>query len=129
MTRLKSCLCRAYENAKLPCHSATVEIAGNHEVLTETCAGGQGGDCAESFDQFGADRIRDAFRVMLQMSVVMMFGGGVPIVKVTKEAAGHVPGAMHSFHAFSACMLQGVHVPVFGPASTQLLRSTLDTTL
>jgi len=45
----------------------------------------QGGDCAESFEQFGADRIRDAFRVMLQMSVVIMFGGGVPIVKVSRS--------------------------------------------
>ena len=46
----------------------------------------QGGDCAESFDQFAADRIRDAFRVLLQMSVVMMFGGGVPVVKIGRMA-------------------------------------------
>ncbi|KAK9811678.1 hypothetical protein WJX72_008213 [[Myrmecia] bisecta] len=46
----------------------------------------QGGDCAESFTQFSADRIRDAFRVLLQMSVVMMFGGGVPVVKIGRMA-------------------------------------------
>ena len=46
----------------------------------------QGGDCAESFDQFAADRIRDSFRVLLQMSVVMMFGGGVPVVKIGRMA-------------------------------------------
>lgn len=46
----------------------------------------QGGDCAESFEQFSADRIRDAFRVLLQMSVVMMFGGGVPVVKIGRVA-------------------------------------------
>ena len=41
---------------------------------------------AESFAQFSANRIRDAFRVLLQMSVVMMFGGGVPVVKVGRMA-------------------------------------------
>ena len=46
----------------------------------------QGGDCAESFEQFAADRIRDSFRVLLQMSVVMMFGGGVPVVKIGRMA-------------------------------------------
>ncbi len=45
-----------------------------------------GGDCAESFSQFSANRIRDAFRVMLQMALVAMFGGGVPVVKVGRMA-------------------------------------------
>ncbi len=45
-----------------------------------------GGDCAESFSQFSANRIRDAFRVILQMAVVLMFGGGVPVVKVGRMA-------------------------------------------
>ena len=48
-----------------------------------SCAGG---DCAESFSQFSANRIRDSFRVILQMAVVMMFGGGVPVVKVGRLA-------------------------------------------
>ncbi|MEL6197133.1 MAG: 3-deoxy-7-phosphoheptulonate synthase, partial [Pseudomonadota bacterium] len=42
----------------------------------------QGGDCAEAFDQFAADNIRDTFRVMLQMSVVLTFAARVPVVKV-----------------------------------------------
>ncbi|KAI3435857.1 hypothetical protein D9Q98_001915 [Chlorella vulgaris] len=46
----------------------------------------QGGDCAEAFSQFNANRIRDLFRLILQMSVVMMFGGGVPIVKLGRLA-------------------------------------------
>jgi 3-deoxy-7-phosphoheptulonate synthase len=46
----------------------------------------QGGDCAEAFTQFSANRIRDTYRVLLQMSVVMMFGGGVPIVKLGRMA-------------------------------------------
>lgn len=42
----------------------------------------QGGDCAESFKEFNANNIRDTFRVLLQMSVVLMFGGQMPIIKV-----------------------------------------------
>lgn len=42
----------------------------------------QGGDCAESFKEFNATNIRDTFRVILQMGVVMMFGGQVPVIKV-----------------------------------------------
>lgn len=46
----------------------------------------QGGDCAESFGQFNADYIRDTFRVMLQMAVVMTFAARVPVVKVGRMA-------------------------------------------
>lgn len=46
----------------------------------------QGGDCAESFSEFGANKIRDTFRVLLQMSVVMTFGGAMPIVKMGRMA-------------------------------------------
>ena len=42
----------------------------------------QGGDCAESFSEFHADNIRDTFKVMMQMAVVMTFAGGLPVVKV-----------------------------------------------
>lgn len=42
----------------------------------------QGGDCAESFSEFNARNIRDTFKVMLQMAVVMTFSSGLPIVKV-----------------------------------------------
>ena len=46
----------------------------------------QGGDCAESFSQFSADTIRDTFRVMLQMAVVLTFASRVPVVKVGRTA-------------------------------------------
>jgi 3-deoxy-7-phosphoheptulonate synthase len=46
----------------------------------------QAGDCAESFDTFSADAIRDKLRVILQMAVVLMYGSGVPIVKVGRIA-------------------------------------------
>ena len=42
----------------------------------------QGGDCAESFAEFHPDNIRDTFRVLLQMAVVLTFAAGVPVVKV-----------------------------------------------
>ncbi|MEM1163407.1 MAG: 3-deoxy-7-phosphoheptulonate synthase class II, partial [Pseudomonadota bacterium] len=46
----------------------------------------QGGDCAESFAEFSADNIRDTFRVMLQMAVVLTFGARKPVVKVGRMA-------------------------------------------
>ncbi len=46
----------------------------------------QGGDCAESFAEFSADNIRDTFRVMLQMAVVLTFGAKVPVIKVGRMA-------------------------------------------
>lgn len=42
----------------------------------------QGGDCAESFSQFQTDAIRDTFRVLLQMAIVLTFGGQRQVVKV-----------------------------------------------
>jgi 3-deoxy-7-phosphoheptulonate synthase len=46
----------------------------------------QGGDCAESFAQFSADSIRDTFKVMLQMAMVLTYGAKVPVVKVGRMA-------------------------------------------
>ena len=46
----------------------------------------QGGDCAESFAEHGADNIRDFFRVFLQMAVVLTFAGAQPVVKVGRIA-------------------------------------------
>ncbi len=46
----------------------------------------QGGDCAESFAEFHPDNIRDTFRVLLQMAVVLTFGAACPVVKVGRMA-------------------------------------------
>ncbi len=46
----------------------------------------QGGDCAESFAEFHPNNIRDTFRVLLQMAVVLTFAGSVPVVKVGRIA-------------------------------------------
>jgi len=46
----------------------------------------QGGDCAESFGDFNANIIRDTFRVLLQMAVVLTYGAGLPVVKLGRMA-------------------------------------------
>ena len=60
------------------------------ERLAEVCQGQafmlQGGDCAEAFADFHADKIRDSLRVLLQMAVVLTFGAGVPVVKLGRIA-------------------------------------------
>jgi 3-deoxy-7-phosphoheptulonate synthase len=54
-------------------------VAGDAFIL-------QGGDCAESFAEFGAVKIRDTFRALLQMAVVMTFAGSIPLVKMGRMA-------------------------------------------
>lgn len=58
--------------------------------LAQVCEGKafilQGGDCAESFAEFGANKIRDTFRVLLQMAIVMTFAGSIPVVKMGRVA-------------------------------------------
>ena len=56
------------------------KVAGGEAFLL------QGGDCAESFKEFHADNIRDTFRLLLQMAVVLTFAGGKPVVKVGRIA-------------------------------------------
>ncbi|NBB83116.1 MAG: 3-deoxy-7-phosphoheptulonate synthase class II, partial [Alphaproteobacteria bacterium] len=75
-------------------HYPPLVFAGEARSLTSTLAtvadGNafllQGGDCAESFLEFGPDKIRDTFRVLLQMAVVLTFGGNLPVVKVGRMA-------------------------------------------
>jgi hypothetical protein len=63
----------------------------------------QGGDCAESFKEFSTDNIRDTFRLILQMAVVLTFAGRKPVVKVgriagqfAKRAGARVVGSVGS---------------------------------
>ncbi|MFU8785159.1 3-deoxy-7-phosphoheptulonate synthase, partial [Aliidiomarina sp.] len=66
------------------------EIRRLQSHLGDVCHGNafllQGGDCAESFRDFTAPKIRDTFKVMLQMAIVMTFAGEVPVVKVARMA-------------------------------------------
>ena len=59
---------------------ALAEVAGGRGFLL------QGGDCAESFAEHGADNIRDFFRAFLQMAIVLTFGASQPVVKVGRIA-------------------------------------------
>ncbi|MAG98732.1 MAG: 3-deoxy-7-phosphoheptulonate synthase class II [Alphaproteobacteria bacterium] len=68
----------AGEARQLQTHLA--EVAAGRAFLL------QGGDCAESFAEFHADNIRDTFRVLMQMAVVMTFAAACPVVKVGRMA-------------------------------------------
>ena len=100
---------KAHEARHLPAYEDASELAGAEATLSrfpplvfagearalkadlaEVAAGKgfllQGGDCAESFAEHTADNIRDTFRVLLQMAVVMTFASKQPVVKVGRMA-------------------------------------------
>lgn len=68
----------------------------------------QGGDCAESFDQFSADSIRDTFKVMLQMAMVLTYGAKVPVVKV-----GRMAGQFAKPRSAPTEVVNGVELPSY----------------
>ena len=70
--------CSPARRARSPSRSARV-AEGKAFLL-------QAGDCAESFDAFSADGIRDKLKIILQMSVLLTYGTGVPTVKVGRIA-------------------------------------------
>jgi 3-deoxy-7-phosphoheptulonate synthase len=68
----------------------------------------QGGDCAESFAEFHPDNIRDTFRVLLQMAVVLTYGGSLPIVKV-----GRLAGQFAKPRSSGTEIIDGVELPSY----------------
>ena len=66
------------------------EVRTLQEELGRACMGDGfvlfGGDCAESFDEFSVDHVRDTFRVILQMALVMTYGGAQPVIKIGRMA-------------------------------------------
>jgi 3-deoxy-7-phosphoheptulonate synthase len=68
----------------------------------------QGGDCAESFDQFSANAIRDTFKVMLQMAMVLTYGAKVPVVKV-----GRMAGQFAKPRSAPTEVVDGVELPSY----------------
>ena len=84
---------RAEVEARLSRHPPLVfagEARRLEADLARVCRGEafllQGGDCAESFAEFHPDNIRDTFRVLLQMAVVLTFGAACPVIKVGRLA-------------------------------------------
>lgn len=68
----------------------------------------QGGDCAESFAEFSADNIRDTFRVMLQMAVVLTYAAKVPVIKV-----GRMAGQFAKPRSAPTEVIDGVELPSY----------------
>ena len=68
----------------------------------------QAGDCAESFDAFSADAIRDKLKVILQMAVVLTYSTGVPVVKV-----GRIAGQFAKPRSAATETVDGVELPSF----------------
>jgi 3-deoxy-7-phosphoheptulonate synthase len=68
----------------------------------------QGGDCAESFAEFSADNIRDTFKVLLQMAVVLTFGAKCPVVKV-----GRMAGQFAKPRSAPTEVVDGVELPSY----------------
>jgi len=80
--------------------------------LADACEGRafllQGGDCAESFAEFHADNIRDTFRVLLQMAVVLTYGAKCPVIKV-----GRLAGQFAKPRSSDTETLDGVTLPAY----------------
>jgi len=68
----------------------------------------QGGDCAESFAEFSADKIRDTFKLLMQMAVVMAFSGSCPVVKV-----GRIAGQFAKPRSADTETVDGVELPSY----------------
>ena len=80
--------------------------------LAEVCEGRafllQGGDCAESFLEHRADNIRDTFRVLLQMAVVLTYGAKLPVIKV-----GRMAGQFAKPRSADTETIDGVELPSY----------------
>ena len=68
----------------------------------------QGGDCAESFDEFNAPKIRDTFKVILQMAIVLTFAGRCPVTKVARMAGQYAKPRSGDFET-----IDGVSLPSY----------------
>ncbi len=68
----------------------------------------QGGDCAESFAEFSADTIRDTFKVLLQMAMVLTYGAKVPVIKV-----GRMAGQFAKPRSAPTEVIDGVELPSY----------------
>ncbi|KAG1671346.1 hypothetical protein FOA52_002956 [Chlamydomonas sp. UWO 241] len=80
--------------------------------LAKACVGEafivQGGDCAEAFSQFSANNIRDFYRLLLQMSLIVAFGGGMPVIKL-----GRIAGQFAKPRSADTETIDGVELPSY----------------
>ncbi|HSK35772.1 MAG TPA: 3-deoxy-7-phosphoheptulonate synthase class II, partial [Actinomycetota bacterium] len=82
--------------------STLATVADGHGFLL------QAGDCAETFDAFSADSIRDKLKVVLQMAVILTYGAGLPVVKV-----GRIAGQFAKPRSLPSELVDGVDLPVY----------------
>ena len=82
--------------------STLATVADGHGFLL------QAGDCAETFDAFSADSIRDKLKVILQMAVILTYGAGLPVVKV-----GRIAGQFAKPRGLPSELVDGVDLPVY----------------
>jgi 3-deoxy-7-phosphoheptulonate synthase len=82
--------------------SSLAQVAAGNAFLL------QAGDCAESFEEFSADNIREKLRVILQMAVVLTYSMGVPVVKV-----GRIAGQFAKPRSSPTECIDGVDLPSF----------------
>ena len=91
-------------------------FAGEARALKESLAlAGEGkafvlqaGDCAESFNAFSPDLIRDQLKVILQMALVLTYAGGLPVVKV-----GRIAGQFAKPRSSANELIDGIELPSF----------------
>lgn len=97
---------------KLPPLVFAGEVRNLQESLARVCKKEafllQGGDCAESFENFGAVNIRDMFKILLQMAIVLTFAGGCPVVKIGRIAGQFAKPRSSDFEE-----LDGISLPSY----------------
>lgn len=88
------------------------EVKRLKRELAEVTAGNafllQGGDCAETFVEFNAENLKNYFRVLLQMTMVLMYGNGKPVVKV-----GRIAGQFAKPRSSGTETIDGVELPSY----------------
>ncbi|BBN83945.1 phospho-2-dehydro-3-deoxyheptonate aldolase [Pseudoalteromonas sp. A25] len=85
------------------------ETRSLYKQLADVCDGKafllQGGDCAESFADFNAANIRDTFKTLLQMAVVLTYGGKCPVVKIARMAGQYAKPRSSDFETIDGIAL------------------------
>jgi 3-deoxy-7-phosphoheptulonate synthase len=88
------------------------ETRSLYKSLADVCDGKafllQGGDCAESFSDFNAANIRDTFKTLLQMAVVLTYGGKCPVVKIARMAGQYAKPRSSDYET-----IDGVSLPSY----------------
>ena len=97
---------------KLPALTNAIEARNLKSDLAKAAEGKafvlQGGDCAESFAEFSETNLKNFFRVMLQMTMALMYGAGCPVVKI-----GRVAGQFAKPRSTGTEVIGGVELPSY----------------